>query len=321
MNNKVNSKIKGYIYGAVAAATYGLNPAFALPLYADGITADCMLFYRYAFAIPIMAIMIAARGRSFKLNKKDILPVLICGILMALSSLCLFESYTYMDAGIASTLLFVYPLMVAIIMWLFFKEKMTGITLGCIVTALVGIALLFKGGDKTLSVTGTIIVMASALFYAIYIVGVNRPGLREVPTVKLIFYVLIIGALFFGIKISVTPGSHFQLPSHWYLWGYVLALAVLPTVVSFICTTAAIQHIGPTPTAILGALEPATAVLIGVTIFHEMMTPRDYIGLILIIVAVSVVVAGGKITSYLVRFRRLFPNLRKSRKKHIINRR
>ena len=95
------------------------------------------------------------------------------------------------------------------------------------------------------------------------------------------------------------------------MWLCVAALALLPTVVSFVCTTLAVQTIGPTPTAILGALEPATAVMVGVLIFHEELSPRDWLGLALIIAAVSCVVAGGKITAPLVRFRKLFPSLRR----------
>lgn len=314
----MNPKVKGYILGIIAAATYGLNPLFALPLYADGMDADNVLFYRYLLAVPIMAVMILARGRRFRTEAHLGMPIVFMGIMMALSSLLLFESYTYMDASIASTLLFVYPLMVAGIMAAVYRERITALTAVCMLAALGGIALLFKGGDgATLSITGTVLVMLSSLSYAIYIVGVNRPGLRQVPTVKLIFYVLVTGALLFGLKILLTPGATFLAPQHWYMWGCVLALAILPTVVSFICTTAAIQYIGPTPTAILGALEPVTAVIIGVCVFSEHLTPRDWTGMALIIVAVSLVVGGGSITSYLIRFRKLFPSLRRASKKYL----
>lgn len=308
----MNVKLKGFILGAIAAATYGTNPLFALPLYADGMKADGVLFYRYLFAVPAIALMIILRGRSFHVPRRQIAPTAVMGIMMALSSLLLFEAYNYMDAGIASTLLFVYPLMVAVIMAIFFHEKLSLSTFVCIAGALGGIALLFKSGDgATLSVTGTVMVMLSSLAYAGYIIGVNRPGLRQVPTVTMIFYVLLSGVVLFGCKTVATPGATFAGPTKWYLWGCLLALAILPTVISFICTTAAIQYIGPTPTAILGALEPVTAVLIGITVFGESLTGRDWVGLVLILAAVTLVVARGHITSTLVRFRRLFPSLRK----------
>ncbi len=310
----MNPKIKGYILGAIAAATYGTNPLFALPLYSEGMTADSVLFFRYLIALPAIAAMIIARGRSLAIRLADIGPIALMGVMMALSSLMLFESYRYMDAGIASTLLFVYPLMVAVIMAIFFKEKLSFFTLLCIVMALGGIALLFKGGDQPLSLTGTILVMLSSLSYSGYIVGVNRPGLKSIPTVTLIFYVLLTGTIVFGAKIAIFGGMHFAMPTHWYMWGCVAALAVLPTVISFLCTTAAIQYIGPTPTAILGALEPVTAVIIGIFVFGEILTARDWFGLVLILISVSLVVAGGRITAPLIRFRKLFPRLIHRRK-------
>ncbi|MDE6611470.1 MAG: DMT family transporter [Muribaculaceae bacterium] len=307
----MNSKVKGYLLGSLAAATYGTNPLFALPLYADGMDAESVLFFRYLLAAPMVALMLVMRGRRFAVSRAEVWPLSFTGVMAALSSLTLFLSYSYMDAGIASTLLFVYPLMVALIMSLCFGESLRLSTVLCLIMALCGIALLFKGGDgATLSVTGTMLVMASSLTYAIYIVWVNRPSLRQVPTLKIIFYTLCIGVLIYGAKIIATPGASFATPRHWYMWGCLIGLALLPTVVSFLSTTEAIHCIGSTPTAILGALEPLTAVIFGITVFGEKMTPRDWLGLALIVAAVSIVVGGGAFTSYLVRFRKLFPSLR-----------
>ena len=127
---------------------------------------------------------------------------------------------------------------------------------------------------------------------------------------KLIFYCLVTGAIIFGIKIAFTPASSFAGPQHWYMWGCIIALAILPTVLSFVCTTEAVQCIGPTPTAILGALEPAPAVSIGIFVFGATLTARDWMGLAMIVFAVSLVVAGGKIATVLVHVRKLFPSLR-----------
>ncbi|WP_298651487.1 DMT family transporter [uncultured Proteiniphilum sp.] len=304
----MNGKAKGYILGTIAAATYGMNPLFALPLYQAGMDPDSVLFFRYLFAIPILGIMIKVRGRNFKLKQKEILPLIALGLLVALSSLTLFQSYNFMEAGIASTLLFVYPIMVALIMVAFFKEKISLLTILCILLALGGIALLFKGSDgSTLSLTGTLLVMASALSYAIYIVGVNRPILKDVATLKITFYVLLFGLSLFLIRVNL--GVNLIMPEKWYLWFNLIALAVFPTAISFLCTTSAIQYIGSTPTAILGALEPVTAVFFGVIVFGETLTLRIICGIILIILAVAIIVADSNIKIYLIRFRKMFPKL------------
>lgn len=310
----MNTKVKGYILAAIAAATYGMNPLFTLPLYKAGMDPDSVLFFRYLLAIPILGIMLKARGRNFKIKRRDILPLVIIGLLMALSSLLLFLSYNYMDAGIASTLLFIYPVMVAVIMAAGFREKLTVQSIFCIVMALAGIGLLYKGGDgSTLNLTGTLLVMAAALSYATYIVGVNRSRLNGMATLKLTFYILVFG---FSLFLARTDfGQSLYVVDKWYLWGNLLALAVFPTAISFLCTTSAVKYIGSTPTAILGALEPMTAVFFGVMVFGEALTPRLVAGILLIILAVTLLIAGSNVKTYLVRFRRLFPKLPRRKKR------
>ena len=147
----MTNKTKGFIYGAIAAASYGMNPLFALPLYAAGMSVDTVLFYRYFFATIVLGILMKMQHQSFALHKADVLPLVIMGLLFSFSSLLLFMSYNYMDAGIASTILFVYPVMVAVIMGIFFKEKISAITVFSILLALSGIALLYQGdGNKAI---------------------------------------------------------------------------------------------------------------------------------------------------------------------------
>lgn len=304
----MNAKAKGYILGSIAAASYGMNPLFALPLYKAGMDPDSVLFFRYLFAISLLGIMIKARGRSFKIQRKETFPLIIMGLLVALSSLTLFLSYNYMAAGIASTLLFVYPIMVALIMAMVFKEKLALQTIVCMLLALGGIGLLYKSEDgSTLSLIGTLLVFASSLSYAIYIVGINQTSLKNVATLKVTFYVLLFGLSLFVARLLYS--GVLNTPDQWYLWANLLALAVFPTAISFLCTTGAIQYIGSTPTAILGALEPVTAIFFGIAVFGESLTVRESFGLVMIIVAVTLVIAGGNITSQLVRFRKLFPRL------------
>ena len=292
----MNTKTKGYILGTIAAATYGMNPLFALPLYKAGMNPESVLFFRYMLAIPILAVMIKARGRSFKVSRKETLTLVIMGLLVAISSLTLFQSYNFMEAGIASTILFVYPIMVALIMSLVFKEKLTMMTGLCLLLALGGISMLYKGGDgTTLSLTGTVLALASALTYAIYIVGINQTVLKNTATLTVTFYVLVFGVTLFIIRLLTGVELTVPAPDKWYLWFNVLALAVFPTAISFMCTTSAIQYIGSTPTAILGALEPVTAIIFGITIFGERMTLRESIGIVMILIAVTLVIAGGRL--------------------------
>lgn len=287
----MNSKLKGYLWGAIGGATYGMNPLFTLLLYQEGMSPDSVLFFRYLFAIPILALMMKFTHVDFKITFREIPPLAFMGIMFALCSLTLFQSYNYMDAGIASTILFLYPILVALIMTFIFKEKLSPVTIFCLLMATAGIGLLYKGEDgATLSLVGTILVIISALTYAIYIVGINRTRLKKMNTIKVTFYVLLFGWSLFAVRSMIDGGVQSPPADKWFLWGNLLALGLLPTAVSLLTTTIAIQHIGSTPTAILGALEPATAIFFGITVFNETLTFRETCGLVLIIVAVCIVV-------------------------------
>lgn len=220
-----------------------------------------------------------------------------------------------MDVGIASSILFVYPVMVACIMAFFFHERTGAVTIGCIAMATAGIVMMMKTSDGAIvSITGTVLSLLSALTYAIYIVAVNKTSLHRVPTLTITFFVLLFGVTLFLVRLLMAGAPLFPALPGIKEWGCVAGLAILPTAMSFACTTGAIQSIGSTPTAILGAFEPVTAVLIGVLVFGERLTSMAFIGLILVIAAVSLVVAAPSMDMHrtLTHVRKLFPRRRKT---------
>lgn len=288
----MNSKVKGTICGILAAISYGTNPLGALNLYADGLNANSVIFYRYALATLILAAIMVIQRKSFAVTRREFKVLLALGVLMAGSSLALYCSFNFMDAGIASTILFVYPVMVAVIMAVFFKEKVTPVTIVSIVLALSGISLLYKGGDgAVLSTVGVILVIISSLTYAVYIVVVNKSSLR-MSSVKLTFYVLFIGTLMIILYSFTGDSARLQSITSIHSLFYALLLAVFPTVISLILMVIAVHNVGSTPTAVMGALEPITAVCIGVFVFGEVFTMRLAVGCLLILTAVTLIVAG-----------------------------
>lgn len=307
--------IKGYALAAFAAAAYGTNPAFAVPLYDAGMNPNSVLLFRYLFGAAMLIPLMFMRGLTFRLTKEQLAPVAVLGVLMAFSSLALFESYRYMNSGIASTLLFVYPILVAILMTFVFHEKFKATFGICLVTMTIGLILLMKPTDGTsISLIGTLLVMISALTYALYIILVNvSKVIKSIPTTKLMLYLLAIGSLVF---VSFIPfGSSLTLPSQPTAWLNLVALGLIPTVISLACTTVAIQLIGSTPTAILGALEPVSAVALSVLVLGQTITPRDMLGAALIVIATSLVVADSSVEKVILHVRKMFPRNQNSLEK------
>lgn len=270
---------------------YGTNPLGALYLYEDNINANSVLFYRFALAVVMLGMLMMAQGKSLLVSMKELALLAVLGVVFSTSSITLYFSFCFMDAGIASTLLFVYPVMVAVIMAVLFKEKLSAAAIFAIVLALTGIALLYEGdGGATLSTVGVLLVMLSSLSYAIYIVVVNKSPLR-ISSLKLTFYVLFFGMLTILANSFIT-GIHIQMLTTPRMWMCALMLALLPTVFSLVLMVISVHEIGSTPTAVMGALEPLTAVVIGVMVFGEQLTLRLSVGIVLILVAVIIIVAG-----------------------------
>jgi len=287
--------VKGYLCGIISAVSYGMNPLGALFLYEDGLRPPSVLFYRFSFAAVMIAVIMAVQRKSFGVNRHELLVLLSLGLLFSVSSLTYYMSFQYMDAGIACTLLFFYPVMVAVLMVAFFGEKLKISTVLAIVMALAGILLLYRGdGDATLSGLGLLFIIISGLTYAVYIIVVNQSSIR-MSSLKLTLYVLIICAISLAV-FSYSSGAPLQALPTPRSWICAIGLALVPSVISLVTMAMAVQLIGSTPTAIMGALEPLTAVVIGVTVFGEILTPRLSLGILLILGAVMIIIVGKKVS-------------------------
>lgn len=293
---------KGFLCGIIAAVTYGLNPLFAKPLYKAGLTPDSVLFYRYLFAFAGLVLLVKLNGSPFRIKREELPWLLLNGIMMFLSSLFLFLSYEVMDVGIASTLLFVYPVMIALIMTLGFREKMSLVALASIVIALSGVAALCTGDN--VSWRGIIYVILSALVYAVYIVCVKVSPLKNMASDTLTMYCLAIGTVGFIVRLDFGCSIP-AIPPTVLAWTCAVLLALLPTMVSLYATALAIRFVGATATGILGALEPLTGVAIGVLVFGEELTIRLGAGIVLILIGVILLIQEKKILEYFQKKRNL----------------
>lgn len=279
---------KGVILAIISAICYGMNPLGALFLYEEGLNVNSVIFYRFIFASILLAIFMLIKKDSFYLKFKEIILLALLGLLFGISAISLFNSFLYMDAGLASTVLFIYPIFVAIIMALFFKEKNSIITILSIIFAFLGVVLLYESDGANVSNFGIFLVIVSSLCYAIYIVIINQ--YLKMSALKVTFYSMLFCTItilihsFFDSSLNIMPLVNFNM------WFYTIFLALVPTIISLLFLIKAIQLIGSTSASILGALEPLTAVLIGVYVFNEKITFWLVIGIVFILFGVLLIV-------------------------------
>ena len=285
------NRIKGILWAALSSSTFGLAPLFTLLLIGIGYSSFEVLTYRWGVATLCLGTYGLLSGCNFRLSRRELASVFLLSLFRATTSLSLVIAYQNIASGVASTIHFMYPLVVALVMMCFFRERGSVWTFVAIGMSIVGAVMLsvgnvdFTRGDTTL---GLIASVVSVVSYGGYIVGVRKSRAVEIDSTVLTCYVMAFGALFFILGGLLTSGIRLETDPH--TWLYILGIALPATAVSNMALVQAIKSIGPTLTSIFGAMEPLTAVVIGIWIFSEPFTTKGAVGILLIVAAVSIVV-------------------------------
>ena len=285
--NLADRRLIGLVCGIVAGISYGTNPLFAKPLMDSGVPVLVMLFFRYGISAFLLAAWMLVKKEKFRVRGRELGLLALLGVLFACSSIFLFASYTYIPSGLATTLVYLYPVFVALLM-VFLRFYPSWQTWLSIAATFGGILLLSSPSPgAVIRVPGVILAILSALSYAFYLVIINRSGrIKHVSEHTLTLYALLAGMLLFAI-LRAIQGGHFaegiDTPAD---WANLLGLALVPTMISMLTLAISTRFIGPTKTSVLGVFEPLTAILVGTLLFGEPMTWKMAVGIAVCVGAV-----------------------------------
>ena len=248
--------IIGYPCGIITGVTYGLNPLFAKPLMNAGASTEAILFFRYAIAVLLLG--------CYLLIKK------------------------YIASGLATTLVFLFPVLVAIIM-VFLKVVPSWPVWLSIAATFAGVVIMTgTGGSEAINPTGVWCSIASAFVYALFIVIINRSkAISNISNSLLTFYALTVGAIIFFSRSAMSGTELMSGIEGVGAWLNLIGLAILPTIVSTATLAIATRNIGATKASVLGVFEPITAILVGTLVFGEALTPNIVIGILISVIAVT----------------------------------
>ena len=275
------NKLNGFLYGLLSSASFGLIPLFTIPVMRQGMQFESILLYRFAFATLALGLILLLDGQSFRINRRDIPSLILLAFLYLMSAVFLFWGYKFMASGIATTLHFMYPVLTTLIMMLFFREKKSIWRFLAIILAVSGVFFLSQGDDSgNITITGILIVLLSALGYALYLVTVSQLKVGQMKGLRLTFYVFLFGTLLLLAGINAT--GDIQPIGNWHIAGNLMMLAIIPTVISNLALVRAVKCIG--------SMEPVTAVCVGIFMFGEPFTSSIGLGIALIITAVTVII-------------------------------
>ena len=295
MKTLSKNAIIGYPAGIITGITYGLNPLFAVPLMNNGAAIESILFFRYSFAVVLLGAFLMLTKQSFKITAKQAGVLLTLGLLYTSSSILLFEAYNYIASGLATTLIFLYPVLVAIIM-VFLRVVPSWPVWFAIAATFGGVIIMTQGnGGKSINPIGVALSLGSAFVYAMFIVIINRNNaIATVSNTLLTFYSLAVGAIVFCGKISFSDTAITTGITTSNDWLNLIGLALLPTIVSTATLAIATRNIGATKASVLGVFEPITAILIGTLMFDEPLTTNIIAGIGIAIVAVTFMIYATK---------------------------
>lgn len=292
MKTLSKNAIIGYPAGIITGITYGLNPLFAVPLMNNGASIESILFFRYTFAVVLLAAFLILTRQSFRITARQAGVLLALGLLYTSSSIFLFEAYNYIASGLATTLIFLYPVLVAIIM-VFLRVVPSWPVWLSIAATFGGVIIMTQGsGGDSLNPIGIALSLGSALVYALFIVIINRSkAIAQISNTLLTFYSLTVGAIVFLGKISFSEVPISAGIATGGDWLNLAGLALLPTIVSTATLAIATRNIGATKASVLGVFEPITAILIGTLMFGEPLTTNILLGIGIAIVAVTFMIS------------------------------
>lgn len=283
------NKLNGLLYGIISSASFGLIPLFAIPAMQHGMDFMNVISYRFLFATIALAILLKIRKVSFGITKSDLPVLLLLSFFYLISSVFLLWGYKFMPSGVATTIHFMYPVITTVVMMLFFHEKNSLLRTLAILMAIGGVyALSYSNSSGETDIWGVVIVLISAVGYALYLVAVGQRKNQGLKGLKLTFYVFLFSTVIL-LTGMLSTGSLNMVPDYTTA-GNLLLLAIIPTIVSNLSLIEAIKYIGATKTSVLGAMEPVTAVIVGLAVFGEPFTVTIAIGILLIIMAVTIII-------------------------------
>lgn len=287
-------RLNGIFYAVISSASFGFSPLFSIGLLAAGLSNFDVLSYRWGIAGIVLMIYAFCKKKSLRINSFDEgWKILLLSALRAITSVTLLIGYANISSGIASTINFMYPVIVALCMMFFFGEHKSWVDMGAIAVAIFGVyllasgdSLIVEGGNTSLGLTCSII---SALSFAAYYILMKQLKADKIEVVKFTTWIMLLSAVYFIICAFIFEGE-LQMIRGGKNWLYILGLGLWSTMISNFTGVKAVRRIGPTLTSILGALQPVTAVILGVTFLNEHLYMKSLIGILLILAAVTVVV-------------------------------
>lgn len=278
---------KGELYVILSAVLFGLMPLVANIGYALGANAMTTAFLRFLLGALILFPLALHEPGGIRIEKSAHMKLFKISLSYGFTPVLLYASYQYVSTGLATTLHFIYPVVVILILFLVYREKITKRQIACTLLCMAGM-LLLEGEGGSSALFGLILAAGSGVTYAIYIVLIGKSGLKKLPLFTLTFWLSLYASLVSGVLTLLCGQMH--LTMSWQAWGMELLLAFLATVLALVIFQKGLFLCGEVKASLLSTFEPLTGVFVGLTVFHETLGLKTVIGILLILLSTTLLV-------------------------------
>lgn len=275
---------KGKLFLVLSAFFYGVLPVLASIAYRGGINGVTLSFLRSSMSVPILYIMIKADKKSLKLTRKQVKSIINLAVIGgALPIVLLYLSYNYIPTGLATTLHFIYPLVIVLASAILYHERMSRVTLCSVLLVTIGI-FMFSDISVKVSKVGIILALLSGIFYSFYVIYMDKTSLDRMDYIVLTFYVMLIMSISIFVFGLITRAISFSFSP--LSWSFGAIISLLTTLGAMPLLQIGIRYEGASTAGIISTVEPITTIILGAAFLGEIVRTGQIIGGALIIFGV-----------------------------------
>lgn len=290
----------GYVFAFLAAALFGLNGVLTKVLMESGLDALQVTQFRVVGAALIGGIVLLILSpRSFRLAKRQILPVTIMGVVgVALLQATYALAVNLLPVGIALLLEYTAVPMVAVVAFFFFTERVRRrlwVAIGFVMAGLVVVAQVWA---STLNPVGVMWGLIAAVTLATYFL-VGERQLQTISPLALLFWTMTIATVFWSFFSGwwrVSPGIFVESVSlqgslesvSAPLWVLLLWNVSMGSFLPFLLSLAALKRLSATAAGIAATSEVAFAFFFAWLWLVETISSFQSIGAALVLAGIVI---------------------------------
>ena len=283
------NQTRGFLLTIFSACSFGFIPLFAKISYANGFNPYTFSLFRSIFATIELYILLKIMKVNYSIDKKNWFALFKLSVFgYALTILTLSLSYIYMSTGLATTIHFIYPVVVMVGSTLFYHEKVDRKKIISLGLSLIGIYFLVgRGFSSSTNIIGILLAFISGFFYAYYILFVAHGLFKKMNSYVLVFYI----SLFNSVTLFLIGLFMGKLEYNFTGQGIIstILVALIANLFGMVAFKSGLKYISAISAAIISTFEPITSLIIGMIIFQEIITLNHITGSIFIIASVLII--------------------------------